>query len=358
MTLQSYFDEFTDRDWTTGVDGNVRFALIGLGFWTVEYVLPAIESTELCTATTVVSGSGEKANRTADEWETVDHAITYDEYHDGRAVDAYDAVYVATPNALHLEYAEIASEFGKAVLCEKPMEGTLERSEKMVRACEEGDVPLMVGYRMQTEPVVRRTRELIRDGFIGDPVLVQGYNSQPALDFFSGSDHWRLNPDLSGYGTSVMDVGIYPLNTARFLLDSDPVAANSMMRSSHEAFDRVPDEYCVFSLEFDNGAYAACTSTQNGCDRTRLEIIGSKGTIEIDPAFHYEAELSVSRDEMSAEFTVEQVDEMTELFEYFADHLLSDVEFGPDGRHGLVDMRATKAIYDANQTGETVHIDE
>jgi len=59
---------------------------------------------------------------------TIDHAITYDEYHDGVAADAYDAVYVCTPNALHLPYVETAAELGKDVLCEKPMEGSLERA--------------------------------------------------------------------------------------------------------------------------------------------------------------------------------------------------------------------------------------
>ena len=66
--------------------------------------------------------------------------------------DAYDAVYIATPPAFHLEYAETADEHGKRVLCEKPMEVTVERAERMVRVCEDAGVRLMIAYRIQAEP--------------------------------------------------------------------------------------------------------------------------------------------------------------------------------------------------------------
>jgi xylose dehydrogenase (NAD/NADP) len=58
----------------------------------------------------------------------VDTAVTYDEFLDDVADDSYDAVYIATPNALHLPYAEHAAVNGKHVLCEKPMEATAGRA--------------------------------------------------------------------------------------------------------------------------------------------------------------------------------------------------------------------------------------
>ncbi len=63
---------------------------------------PAVEESEHRTTTVVVSSSTEKAGTVAGEHGTIDHAITYDEYHDGVATEAYDAVYVCTPNALYL----------------------------------------------------------------------------------------------------------------------------------------------------------------------------------------------------------------------------------------------------------------
>jgi len=49
--------------------------------------------------------------------------------------------------------------------------------------------------------------------------------------------------------------------------------------------------------------------------------------------------------------------EMTEEFDYFADRVLREEPIGPDGEHGLLDMRALKAIYDAAETGERVTVE-
>ncbi|WP_436931530.1 D-xylose 1-dehydrogenase Gfo6 [Halosimplex halobium] len=352
----SLFDD-EPRDWRTATDGRLRFALVGIGWWTTEFVLPAIESTGSCVTTTVVSSSTEKTDRVRAEYESVEHGLTYDEFADGEAADAYDAVYVCTPNATHLEHVEAAAGHGKAVLCEKPMEATVERAGRLVDACEEADVPLMVAYRMHTEPAVRRARELIRDGAIGEPVLVHGENSQPLLEMIDDPDQWRLNPDLTGYGTSVMDLGIYPLNTARFLLDADPVRVTSTMDSTHAAFDEVPDQVATFSVVFDDGTHAACSSSQHGADHTRLEVVGTEGRVELEPAFHMETQLTVARDGDTVAFDTEGVDQMAEEFEYFAQRVLADEPLYADGEHGLVDMKAIAAIHEAAEAGETVDVE-
>jgi len=351
----SLFD-YDSRDWETDATGELRFALVGVGWWTKEFVLPAMESIEHCTTTTVVSSSTEKTDRICADYDPVEQGLTYEEFADGESTEAYDAVYVCTPNATHLEQVEAAAEHGKAVLCEKPMEATVERSEALVDACNEQDVPLMIAYRMHTEPAVRRARKLVRDGVIGDPVLVHGENSQPLLDMIDDPNQWRLNPDLTGYGTSVMDLGIYPLNTARFILDADPVQVQSTMASTHEAFDEVPDEVATFSVVFDDGTHGACTSSQNAQDHTRLEIVGTDGRIELEPAFHMETSLTVAKDGTTVDVETEQVDQMAEEFEYFAQRVLADEPLYGDGEHGLTDMRTVEAIHEAAESGETVDV--
>src|SRR5699024_4286586 len=151
--LPEFFDEFTERDWRSDADGTVRIAMIGLGWWTLEKALPAVERSELCETTVLVSSDVERATAAADANDTVVRGLTYEQFHDGAASEEYDAVYIATPNAVHLQYAETAAELDKAILCEKPMEASVERAEELVEAGE--SVPLMIAYRMQTEPAVR-----------------------------------------------------------------------------------------------------------------------------------------------------------------------------------------------------------
>lgn len=357
MTLGTWIDQYAERDWQTSSSGTVRYALIGLGWWTTDVALPAIEASDLCETTVVVSSTKDKAERVGRE-NDIDHALSYEEYHKGMKADAYDAVYVGTPNALHLEYVETAAELDKAVLCEKPMESTVERAEQMVSVCDEYDIPLMIAYRMHTDPAVRRARDLIESGFLGEPVQVYGNNSQPLLEMIPDPDQWRLNPDLTGYGTSVMDLGIYPLNTIRFLLDRDPISVTSRMFSSHEAFADVPDERSSFLVTLEGDVQMVGTASQNAHKDTQLTITGTEGQIDLRPAFHGECELYLSNSDLDVEISnaLDATGEMREEFDYFADRVLTDSAIYADGQHGLLDMRVIEAIHQSSDREETVEL--
>ncbi|MDS0295652.1 D-xylose 1-dehydrogenase Gfo6 [Halogeometricum luteum] len=362
MSVDDYLHDLRDRDWEELEDGTLRLAMVGLGWWTREQTIPAAEDSKFCETTVLVSSSREKGRDVADGVDTVEATLTYEEFVDGEAVEAYDAVYVCTPNAKHLPYARAAAEHGKPILCEKPMEATSERAEELVAATE--DVPLMVAYRMQTDPQVRRMRELVRNGAVGDPVLVHGHMGQQMLEFVSGSpDQWRLDPELAGYGASVMDLGVYPLNTARFVLDADPVSVTSQMRSEDEAFEKVPDQYATFTIEFDDGTYAACTASQHASLSGHLRIVGTEGELSLEHSYlgmsdqHLRYRTAEGREiEIDDERSDVFGDEMTEELDYFADRVLRERPFAADAEHGLLDMRALAAIYEAAETGETVSV--
>ncbi len=357
VRLEQTLAKYTSRDWETDPDGTVRVALIGIGWWTSEIVIPAISELKHCEASVAVSSSTEKAQSVVDDVESVERGITYNEFHEGEASDAYDAVYICTPNAYHFEYAETAAGLGKAVLCEKPMEATVDRAAEMVETCEEADVPLLVGYRMQTDPLVRHARELIRAGVIGEPVLMLGNNSQTLLDIFEDPTQWRLDPEITGYGTSVMDLGIYPLNTARFLLEADPVSVQATMTSAHDAFEDVPDERAAFTVTFDDGTVLTATASQNAHATTSLRVIGTEGELLLEPAFHMETDLRIKHGGDTIMVKSEQVNQMSELFAYFADRVLSGQPIEPDGVHGLIDMKALRAIYEAGESGEKIDLE-
>jgi xylose dehydrogenase (NAD/NADP) len=350
------------RDWEGLESGTLRLAMIGLGWWTREQAIPAVEASKFCETRVLVSGSRQRATALVEETSTATSGLVYDEFADGAAFDEYDAVYICTPNATHLPHAKTAAEHGKAILCEKPMEATVERSEQLVEAT--SHVPFMVAYRMQTDPLVRRMRELVAAGHLGDPVVVHGHMGQQMLDVVSGDpDQWRLDPDLAGYGSTVMDLGIYPLNTARFVLDADPVSVTAQMHSEDEAFRDVPDQHASFTVEFEEGTYAACTASQHSHLSGSLRIVGTEGELVLDNTFlgqetqrlayrtldGKEAVIDDGRDDLFG-------DQMTEEFDYFADRVLRDEPLASDGEYSLTDMNALAAIYEAAETGEEVTI--
>ncbi|WP_136601608.1 D-xylose 1-dehydrogenase Gfo6 [Salinigranum halophilum] len=359
--LDDFFDDFTRRDWQTRdpatVTDPVRVAVVGLGWFTRGWALPGIQRSAFTEATVVTDVDDDAVEQFATEHDLT--GVTPEAFTDGDVADEYDAVYVATPNATHLEYVEAAAEQGKAVLCEKPLEATLERAERLVATCEAADVPLMVGYRMQTDPAVRRVKELLDEGFIGDVVHVHASMSQVMLGELSEStDQWRLDPALSG-GCALMDLGVYPLNTTRFVLDADPEQVTGHTRSVHEAFSGV-DEHASFDLQFPDGVQAHCTVSQNAQHASRLELTGTEGQLVLDPAF-YEREaraVTVVRGGMEAALEFDPVHQLEAEFAYFGHHLLTATPFHPDGGHALVDMRVLDAVYEAAETGGWVTVAE
>ncbi|MBX0297291.1 D-xylose 1-dehydrogenase Gfo6 [Haloarcula nitratireducens] len=360
MDLSALLGDFDRRDWqdVTETDDPIRFAMIGVGWWTREQAMTAVESSDLCETTVLVSGDREKAEDVAADSETVERAITYEEFHDGAESDAYDAVYVVTPNAYHLEYVETAAELGKDVLCEKPMEATIERAERMVEVCEDHDATLMIAYRMQTEPAVRRAKDLIEEGYIGDPVFVHGNMTEPILELVPDPDQWRLDWDASG-GCAAMDIGIYSLNTARFLLDADPLRVQGSVASVREEFEDVPDEHAAFQVTFPDHVFALCTASQNATMASHVRVTGTEGQVRVEPAFYPwdDRKLHVSCGDTDTEIEFEQIDQMEEEFEYFAHCLLTDTDPRPDGEHGLTDIRTIKAVYRAAESGRAVDLD-
>jgi predicted dehydrogenase len=352
-------EQFSERDWQTDDDpGTVRFAMVGLGWWTREEAVPAAAAADFCETTVLVSGSKEKAEAATDLADSVTHGLTYKEFHEGAAADAYDAVYVCTPNGRHLPFVETAADLGKPVLCEKPMESTVGRAEDVVAAVEDAGVPAMVAYRMQTEPAVRRARELITDGVVGDPVQVHGNMSQRLLaDVIPDPDQWRLDPEMAGSAT-VMDIGLYPINTTRFLLGADPVAVRGAVTYDHEAFADVGDEHSAFTLAFPDGVQAVCTASQGAYQASHLRVTGTEGEILLEPAFFNRQDRGFRVDVGGERFDLDwpQVNQMTEEFDYFAHCLLTGEDPHPDAEHGLVDMRVMDAIFAADEAGATVEL--
>jgi len=360
MDVESHLRSFTRRDWEEPIDdGPVRFAMVGLGWWTREMAIPAVADSDYCETTVIVSRSKEKAVESTALADSIEHGLSGEEYHAGVAADAYDAVYVCTPNAAHLEYVRTAAELGKGVLCEKPMEASVERAREVAAACDDADVPDMVGYRMQTEPAVRRAKELIEAGVVGDPVCVHGHMSQRLPEIFPDTGHWRYRRELSGPGATIMDIGLYPLNTARFLLDADPVAVQGATHSSHDAFEDVPDEYAAFTLQFPDHVYAACTASQNAYRSSHLKVVGTAGEVTIEPAFfdRQDRRLTLRSGGTTVDHAFEQVDQMREEFDYFGNFVLTGRKPSPDTEHGLVDVETMAAIYDAADRGSVVTLE-
>lgn len=355
MNFEGGLEGLVDRDWETNPDpGTVRFAVVGLGGFARTRALPALDRTDFCEAAVLVSGSPETARRLQAEHE-VPRVLTYEEFERGEATDAYDAVFLSLPNAHHLEFTETAAGLGKHVLCEKPMETTVDRADRMVRACDEAGVELMVAYRLQTEPPVRRLRDAVQDGLVGDVVQLHGALSFPVLDT-GGADQWRLDESLAG-GGALVDIGVYHVNTSRFLLDQDPVAVQGSTAATSAAFDEV-EEHVSFELTFPGAISGAFTASYNAHPDSFIYLLGTEGTVRVENVASLQSRrIVVETDDASIEIPEVSVNEVVEEFDYFAHAVLTGTTPEPDGADGRTDVRVMDAVYEAARTGSRVALE-
>lgn len=352
MDLQTFPEQFEHRDWDTDPDGEIRMAVVGLGNYGRNVSVPAIEASDYCTFTVGVSGTPETRHEVATEHDV--RTIDYEAYADGAATDAYDAVYIATPNRLHLPYAETAARHGKDVICEKPLEATVERAAQLVESCEAAGVTLMTAYRMQADPVVRRLRAAVRDGELGTVTRAFGNFTFDVLGGTRGPDQWRLDDHLAG-GGALMDVGVYPLNTTRYLLDEDPVAVRGDTRRSAPITD--VDEHVDFSAEFPDGV-GNFSASFSGHANAWLSLHGTDAVVELREAFQPRRERTVVVETDAGRTVLEGVgrDETREEFDYFAHCLLTGQTPEPDGRDGLTDVEAMMAVYESARVRERISL--
>ena len=196
----------------------VGYAIVGLGGY-ANVIMPRFAECRHSRLTALVSGDPAKARRIAAEYGVPERNIydygNFDRIRDNPDVDI---VYVILPVALHHEYTLRAAAAGKHVLCEKPMAMNAREAAEMIAACRAANVKLMIGYRSWFESHNREAMRMTQAGELGPLRLV---TSQHGFNI-GDPDQWRLDPGLSG-GGSMMDIGIYSLQSARYLTGEEPV---------------------------------------------------------------------------------------------------------------------------------------
>ena len=138
-----------------------------------------------------------------------------------------DAIYVATPNALHHQFVQRAAARGVHVLCEKPLALSAAECRELADTCAEHDVKLMVAYRLHFEAATLEAIEIARSGQLGALRLFSSFVSQVVRP-----DDVRHDPRLGGGAT--YDLGVYAVNAARNLFGAEPtrvVADNCAKRA-------------------------------------------------------------------------------------------------------------------------------
>ena len=328
----------------------VGYAAIGLGTIS-DIFMRACANSSTSRITALVTGHADsKGVKYAAQYGIPASSIytyeTFDRIRDNKAVDA---VYIGLPNSLHKEFTLRAAAAGKHVLCEKPMALSSAECQDMIAACRHAAVKLMIAYRCHYDPTHLETRRLLQSGIIGDLESFQGafgFNA-PAANF------WRLNRALAG-GGSLMDVGIYPLNSTRFFTGENPTSFSAQVATRDTVSGRFKDmeQTIHWTMKFPSGVLYSGASTYGSNMPGYLRINGSKGSLILDPAFNYTGTHLRGLGDIRAEASTpgNETYQFTLEADHFSHCIRTNTEPNTPGEEGLTDLLAIESIYKAAGT--------
>ncbi len=245
-------------------------------------------------------------------------------------IPAVEVIYIVLPNSMHAEYVVRGAKAGKNILCEKPMATSVRDCERMIAACKQAGVKLMIAYRQQYEPMNREIVNMVKAGKLGTLKSYIATNSQVQGD----PNQWRQKIALSG-GGCLPDVGIYCLNAARFLTGEEPseVWGTTVQPKDDPRFTEV-EETCTFGMRFPSGLVAT-SSCGYGAHRSQmLRLEGERAWAELNPAFGYHGlKLRTSTTMESHDVVMEPSIESKDQFALEMDHMALCVQTKPRTPH-------------------------
>jgi|ERR1700676_916684 len=330
------------------------WAIVGLGSLSINQILPAFDKCGKSKVVALVSGHPDKANRLALQYGVNPKNIyNYQNYDNIRDNPEVDIIYIVLPNGMHAEYTIRGHQAGKHVLSEKPMAKTPADCQAMIDAARKANRKLMVAYRCRYEPNNLEMIRMAHEKVLG-PVQVfvsdHGFNiGDPA--------QWRLNKALAG-GGSLMDIGIYSLNAARYITGEEPVELNAMSYTSPDdvRFKEV-EETTIFQLRFPGGALANCSSSYGYAGQNRYRAIATEGWFELEPATSYSGlHMRIHRGDTIEEPSLPVTDQFAVEMDHMSGCVMQDKQPLTPGEEGLRDLTIMMAIYESARTSKSVRL--
>lgn len=326
----------------------IGYAVVGLGHLSLEEILPALQQCKKSRIAALVSGHPEKMQKTGLMYGVpADSQYSYENFDEIALNDQVDAIFIVLPNSMHKEFTIRSAQAGKHVLCEKPMAMNSKECKEMISACDEAGVKLMIAYRIQFEPFNTYVKNQIKDNKLGTIKFVEAQNGQNS----GNPDHWRFKKALSG-GGALPDIGLYCLNTTRFILDMEPeeVFAYQYSTPNDPLFAEV-DEMVNWQMKFPGGIVAQCSTSYQIHTSKRYRVVGDEGWINLENAYAYvgqELIQSVNGEHNSlVNVKIEHVNQFAQEMDYFSECILNDAMPFTSGEVGLQDHLIIEAIYES-----------
>ena len=326
------------------------FALVGLGGLSTQQLGPALKLTKYCHLAGIVSGTPSKIPVWRERYNIPEKNVyNYDTMEQMADNPDIDVIYVVTPNGLHAEHSIKGAKAGKHVFCEKPFETSVEKCQQTINACKKANRMLAIAYRCQFDPNHLECRRLAVEKVFGEIKSIEAGFSRGI-----NAGEWRLKKDLAG-GGPLMDVGIYALQTCRFVSGLEPIEVSGKFGPVTDPVKFAEVEESVeWQMTFPGGLKTTCKTNYERSDMHGFTVTAEKGSFGLNPAYNYNSSRGTRSDGQT--INLPSVNQFAAEMDDFAQCIMNNKSSKVSGEEGLRDVKIMMAIYDSARTGKPVKL--
>ena len=200
--------------------------------------------------------------------------------------DGIDVVSIVTPNHLHVPVAKIFADKGINIICDKPLALTSKEAVELKKTIENNKLIFALTHNYTGYPMIRHARFLIQKGDLGSIRVVQAEYPQDWLttkleDSGLKQAEWRTDPNRSGGGGCIGDIGTHAFNLIRFISELEVDELSADIHTFVKG--RLLDDNAQIMLRFKGDAKGAIWSSQVAVgneNSLQIRVYGEKAGIE------------------------------------------------------------------------------
>ena len=316
----------------------LRIGVLGVsGHFLKRIVLP-LQKSEEAVITGIASRDIQRARSTAKKYDIPKFYGSYEELLNDKEIEA---VFIPLPNHMHKEWIIKSIDARKHVLCEKPLTMNTNETIDVIEHAENSEFMLMEAFMYGFHPKWQKAKEIIDLGYIGIVSHIHTVFS------YSNHDPDNIRNIKEFGGGSLMDIGCYAINSARYLLGKEPERVVALI-SEHEQFKT--DELTSAILDFGDSRALFSTST-TAYPQQEVKAYGSEGTLTVTIPFNDISEISgkilLENNESKEVIEVKPANHYLIMFDEFAKAVRKDNPAPLPLRNSLGNMKIIDAIFES-----------
>lgn len=324
----------------------IRFGILGFGYHAAFRLVPSFRNCQHATLVGFHRRDPAKAARDAEQ-----HGIRAFASAEGLcASPEIDAIFITSPDALHLADAQLAFAHNKPVLCEKPLTSNAADADTMLAAANNAGVVFGVAHHYRWAHAIQQIRDRVAAGEIGEIRTAHAEFNYAAQ--FSRRP-WITDPTLAA-GGPIGDVGVHCIDTLRFILNNTKAKSVSTI-ATQDAHSGAVEASASMQFEFANNVLASVNVSARAQYRTQIEIVGADGVLvaENGMTVDHPVDIALRRKGVHVNTnTVNNADAYTRMIDNFAQALRGSEPFLGPGAEGVHNQHILDAAFKSWHSGQ------